>query len=278
MNNETGYVYLIKEREFIKTNENIYKIGKTKQDKFKRFNQYPKGSCLIYYQQVNDYHKVESKIIETLNNKYKLLKDIGKEYFEGNLIDILLDIINITNKYVDTKGNMINESKKYLSEYYNNLEKKLTPNNQLMHNLISVLNGEIKEEQYEEDLNRGNRHYINSHKALREVILKSILEEFLICKNIIKNNQLIGRNKIDKCMILSRYNSYQYIIECVKEDPYRGDILVSEYNKKNMKLAGEFLSKIGGSSLMHKFMHQNIPKIFHREIDYIWNNIGDWKC
>jgi len=31
-----GYIYLLQEREFIKTKENIYKLGKTKQENLKR--------------------------------------------------------------------------------------------------------------------------------------------------------------------------------------------------------------------------------------------------
>ena len=34
------YVYLLQEREFIKTNENIYKFGNTKQSNLNRFKQY----------------------------------------------------------------------------------------------------------------------------------------------------------------------------------------------------------------------------------------------
>ena len=41
------YVYLIHEREFIKTSENIFKIGKSKQENNKRINQYPKQSKLL---------------------------------------------------------------------------------------------------------------------------------------------------------------------------------------------------------------------------------------
>ena len=41
------YVYLIQEREFIKTSENIFKVGKYKQENNKRINQYPKQSKLI---------------------------------------------------------------------------------------------------------------------------------------------------------------------------------------------------------------------------------------
>ena len=44
----SNYIYLLQEREFIKTNENIYKIGMTTKLNFERFNQYPKGSVLLF--------------------------------------------------------------------------------------------------------------------------------------------------------------------------------------------------------------------------------------
>jgi hypothetical protein len=43
----TGYIYLLQEREFIKTKENIYKLGKTKQENLKRIQNYPNGTKLI---------------------------------------------------------------------------------------------------------------------------------------------------------------------------------------------------------------------------------------
>ena len=43
----TNYIYLLQEREFIKTKENVYKIGMTKKENHKRFNQYPKGSIFV---------------------------------------------------------------------------------------------------------------------------------------------------------------------------------------------------------------------------------------
>ena len=42
-----GYIYLLQEREFIKTKENIYKLGKTKQENLKRIQNYPNGTKLI---------------------------------------------------------------------------------------------------------------------------------------------------------------------------------------------------------------------------------------
>jgi len=47
-NKHEEYIYLIREREFIKTNEPIYKIGKTKQPCLNRLYNYPKGTALIF--------------------------------------------------------------------------------------------------------------------------------------------------------------------------------------------------------------------------------------
>ena len=40
----SGHIYLFQEREFINSGEDIYKVGKTKQEFNKRFSSYPKGT------------------------------------------------------------------------------------------------------------------------------------------------------------------------------------------------------------------------------------------
>jgi hypothetical protein len=47
MSNENHYVYLLQTREFINSNQSIYKVGRTKKEHLKRFEQYPKGSLLL---------------------------------------------------------------------------------------------------------------------------------------------------------------------------------------------------------------------------------------
>ena len=44
--------------------------------------------------------------------------------------------------------------------------------------------------------------------------------------------QLKGRSDDYKCFILSRYNVYEYIIECIKREPSRWDIYVSDSGRK----------------------------------------------
>ena len=43
------YIYLLQKREFIKSNEHIYKIGKIKQEHFKRYGNYPKSSDILLH-------------------------------------------------------------------------------------------------------------------------------------------------------------------------------------------------------------------------------------
>ena len=90
-----NYIYLLKEREFIKTNEPVYKIGKTKQEKLKRYNKYPKGSHLLLHISCFDCDIIEKTILSIFKEKFIHKKDIGYEYFEGNYIDMMRIINNI---------------------------------------------------------------------------------------------------------------------------------------------------------------------------------------
>lgn len=75
-NNDTlGYLYIIKEREFIKLNENIYKIGRTK-DIIKRYKQYPKNSIIIYSVMLKKYHELEKKWLMNLNQNKNIINEI----------------------------------------------------------------------------------------------------------------------------------------------------------------------------------------------------------
>jgi len=103
-------IYLLQEREFINSNENIYKIGRTKQANIQRFNQYPKGSKLLLHIVCDDCDILETELIRDFKNKYIHRKDIGNEYFEGDYKEMIKDIYNkITNceniEYLNIKNN-----------------------------------------------------------------------------------------------------------------------------------------------------------------------------
>lgn len=92
------YIYIIHVREFIITNETIYKIGKKTQKNFDRFFQYFKGSKLLFYMKCKNCHNLENKVIKLFKNKYKLKSEYGKEYFEGNYLFMVNDIVNLILK------------------------------------------------------------------------------------------------------------------------------------------------------------------------------------
>ena len=93
--NESHYIYVLQEREFIKTNEPIYKIGKTTKGAFNRFGQYPKGSKLKFLIQVNNSHIKETDIKNTLDTLYKKRIDIGSEYYECDIKSLIKTVCYI---------------------------------------------------------------------------------------------------------------------------------------------------------------------------------------
>ena len=105
------YVYLVQEREFIKTNEKIYKIGRTKKENLTRFNQYPKGSALLLQLTCKDCVKLETELIKCFIGKYKQCTDIGNEYFEGDYEDMIEDIFDIKRKLFKVDPEMLEVAK-----------------------------------------------------------------------------------------------------------------------------------------------------------------------
>jgi hypothetical protein len=84
-----GYIYLLQEREFIKTKENIYKLGKTKQENLKRLKQYSKGSELIIQLQCENFE----------GDKYKMQEIIYNHII--NCKKVIIDCYSSDEEYMD---------------------------------------------------------------------------------------------------------------------------------------------------------------------------------
>lgn len=96
-----GYIYLIREREFVRLNEPVYKHGKTRQktscDGINRLKAYKHGSELVMVKQVPEYlvDVIEKMITKTFKHCFQKHKD-GWEYFIGDpfkMTKIIDDII-----------------------------------------------------------------------------------------------------------------------------------------------------------------------------------------
>ena len=132
------YVYMIKTHEFVRTNENIFKIGRTGQQNYGRFDSYRKGSILLFQSICKNCHDCEKMIITKFKEKFIHRTDIGNEYFEGNyneMISIISDVISYKNvnsledellslREIYTKD--VNELKIKCNELENNLKFQIT--------------------------------------------------------------------------------------------------------------------------------------------------------
>jgi hypothetical protein len=172
-----SYIYLILEREFIKTNENIYKIGRSNQNNDKRIKQYPNNSKLILQTICSDCHFSENKIISLFKTKYIHRNDIGHEYFEGDVFEMRKDI----NKIIDEFDKLsIDELQKRAKEQL--IENKLNKD----------LEKQILLQKKQEEIEILNKK--------KENIKKELLEELEYIER--KKNELIKKKE-------EKYNNYQ---------------------------------------------------------------------
>lgn len=98
-NKDCGYVYMLKTREFINNNESVYKIGKTS-NIVKRLQGYPKGSMYITTLYCNYYNNLEQQIIKSFKKEFIQRKDLGDEYFEGPVNEMVKVFQQLTKENI----------------------------------------------------------------------------------------------------------------------------------------------------------------------------------
>jgi hypothetical protein len=116
MNFQGEYVYVIEESEFIKCGEKIYKVGRSAHI-LNRMAQYPNGSQVRMVLNVSDSVKAEQEILCQLKKYGDIThrKDIGSEYFQGNLCSIITVLSQVSNMlYEERKDTVLQDA--YLEE------------------------------------------------------------------------------------------------------------------------------------------------------------------
>ena len=96
------YVYILRECDFVRLNEDIYKIGRTaKTNPEDRFQKYRKGTEIVAFFKVNNSIECENKMIKCFSNHINIKKrsEYGKEYFQGNRNELLNEILQIVKNY-----------------------------------------------------------------------------------------------------------------------------------------------------------------------------------
>jgi hypothetical protein len=110
------FVFLIQEREFIRMNEETYTIGGSSDKLEQIMKAFPRGSRLIYYNNVSDCHKVHANICAVFDHMFERQLEYGDYCYSGKLdtmkkefmICILNDVYGAETEIVDlsfTEGN-----------------------------------------------------------------------------------------------------------------------------------------------------------------------------
>jgi T5orf172 domain len=95
-----GFIYVIREREFVNADRNVFKIGRTNRPIGERLYEYPKGSYPHYFENVKDCEEAEQSIMKKLisiPDEFIHRNDIGLEYFEGDISRLISIIKSITS-------------------------------------------------------------------------------------------------------------------------------------------------------------------------------------
>jgi len=87
-------IYLLQEREFVRLNEDVYKIGRSSNIK-NRMNNYPKSSNIELMMGCRDSVAVEKALLEIFRKQFKPMKEYGSEYFQGDKLEMIKIITNL---------------------------------------------------------------------------------------------------------------------------------------------------------------------------------------
>lgn len=85
------YIYLLQTREFINLQQPVFKLGKTKNPKC-RLSSYPRGSAVHFISLVPDCDAAEKELLQIFTEKFIQRKDLGREYFLGNIQEMIKEI------------------------------------------------------------------------------------------------------------------------------------------------------------------------------------------
>jgi len=245
------YIYLLQEREFVNSREKIYKIGRTTKENHIRFNQYPKGSILLFQIICNNCKNIEKHIIKLLKENFKHRRDIGNEYFEGeykNMIDIIYltikDELNINIEIINENEEIINENEEIINEN----EEIINENEEIINENEEIINNE---EQQEEEENYDDKENKIKFNLLCEKICK-IFPDYINDESFGGNKKYIKISIIDNEYVvyyinpelmdyLHNYSEYEtkfddYIINQYEINKYVADQLQYFYHLINEKI------------------------------------------
>ena len=231
---KSSYIYLLHEREFINANKPIYKIGKTTQINCRRFYQYPKGSKLILLLECKNCDSMEKILINEFKLKFTCCdKEIGREYFEGNVEEMKTVIWNIYFKISSLEKQVIEMRENKTPIIY---KTNITPLDSLNNHITNI---NITKDIYMNYLNKNFKDEITINEFVDKLVFtKEDIEKILtdhydsvVFKLIIEklHRKLYNirdiKDMISKIGISDRYYKIQKLSYLLKNDELKNDEL-----------------------------------------------------
>jgi hypothetical protein len=95
-----SYIYLIQEREFVLNGDPVFKYGRTTStNPAERLCKYPKDSKVVLVVSVDDCVAFEKMIRKAFLGKFKHAKEYGREYFRGDVRQMINTVMSIYNNH-----------------------------------------------------------------------------------------------------------------------------------------------------------------------------------
>jgi len=272
------YVYIVKTREAIRANDNVYKIGRTTQENHRRLNSYPNGSILIYQSETSDCSLVERLVKQMCKELFKQRLDYGVEYFEvdnkRNLINCIHHCISIVENddQVSTYMNHLIKTRLISSiDVNDNTHKEVSNalcNTDKLADLVSRLDNKISElashcinidEPVTQQVSRDKPSELSD--IYKGIVLCNVISDIYPTSEIINTDDIVLLKRDDKQDILFENKVYSYNVP-------QDDIMKFHKNTQTFKCNGILLSQssgiIGKPNFYVEVNNRNIILYIHR--------------
>ncbi len=282
--NKNGFIYLIRPSSFRNNNLQIYKLGKS-YNYISRFNTYEKFSELYVIYFVNNVDQVEKILIEIFKTKFIQEVMIGKEYFNGNIFNMIENtekllitfeyIINKVNLYNDLLNNKLNRfiiynDSKINKSVYDFIKEKMNKQ------YIDIFNVSEYNDFYYKNIMKNNiKEEIKEEEIKEEEVKEEVKEEEIKEEEVKEEKDKIKEINVYKNTNLNKqdYQPVVYILHichhCIDyRTPHRKD-MIKHFQRKNKcilnnKISYEEAEKL---SLYKKFyFYFDYTKLFKNEI------------
>ena len=219
-----GYIYLLQPLRSIKDNQKIYKIGKTTRNNFKRFNEYPIGSILLLQSSCNNCDLMEKHLLKLFNEKFVKETNYGREYFNGDLIEMK----KLINSEIINEENIVNyDNNNVTSELQNSIIDDMVSNDEI-DEIYDEEPYDIKSIKQKFSCEKCNYTSSRESQFIRHCLTekhKNLTDFIKSCKNVPEKSLSFTCNKCNK-NYKSRMGLWQHAKKCSIE--HSPELVVTE--------------------------------------------------